>query len=102
MLRMMSPTEPFSRVVHFTAKLKPHYIVDEEHRLTNPKTRSNGVPPEISINEDNPISVLNPTLTEEGFILKLKSDTKLIEHSIKTMKISGEAKETKSKLDFTK
>lgn len=105
MLRMMSPTEAFSRVVHFTEKIKPHYIVDEDHRLTNPKSRnqSNGRP-QINANENNPITVLEPTklLTDEGFIQKLKKDAKLIENSIKAISISGDGKTTKSNLDSLK
>ena len=101
----MSPTEAFSRVVHFTEKIKPHYIVDEDHRLTNPKSRnqSNGRP-QINANEINPITVLEPTklLTDEGFIQKLKKDAKLIEDSIKTISISGDGKTTKSNLDSLK
>ena len=38
MLRMMSPKEPFSRVVYFTEKIKPNYVVDENDRLVNEKT----------------------------------------------------------------
>jgi hypothetical protein len=102
---MMSPTEAFSRVVHFTEKIKPHYIVDEDHRLTNPKSRnqSNGRP-QINVNENNPITVLEPTklLTDEGFLLKLKNDAKLIENSIKAISISGDGKTSKSSLDSSK
>jgi len=102
MLRMMSPTEAFSRVVHFTEKIKPHYIVDEDHRLTNPKKRNpskNGNRPQISVNENSPITVLDPTklLTDEGFILKLKKDAKAIS-------ISGDknGKATESNVDSSK
>ena len=109
MLRMMSPTEAFSRVVHFTEKIKPHYIVDEDHRLTNPKKRNpskNGNRPQISVNENSPITVLDPTklLTDEGFILKLKKDAKLIGESIKAISISGDknGKATKSNVDSSK
>lgn len=106
MLRMMSPAEAFSRVVHFTEKIKPHYIVDEDHRLTNPKTRaSQNGRPQISVNENNPIAVLDPT-NQESFILKLKKDAKLIEHSIKSISISGDnhnlAKAKNSNLDSSK
>ena len=54
MLRMMSPKEPFSRVVYFTEKIKPHYIVDEYDQLVNPKNQvkrvASSIRPQISVN----------------------------------------------------
>ena len=63
MLRMMSPKEPFSRVVYFTEKIKPNYVVDENDRLVNPKNQirrvASSVRPQISVNGDHPIAVLS-------------------------------------------
>ena len=50
----MSPKEPFSRVVYFTEKIKPHYIVDEYDQLVNPKNQvkrvASSIRPQISVN----------------------------------------------------
>jgi len=41
-------------------------------------------------------------LKDEGFLLKLKNDAKLIENSIKAISISGDGKTSKSSLDSSK